>query len=156
MKYLEYRSAIKSGDILVWSKDSLVPSIIRLFTKSEYSHVGIAWEYRGRKFVVEAVEPYIRIVPLSDRTPFYHIPMGIDLTPEVEDFMFSKIGKAKYSVMDAIKAYFGIKTNPSTYQCVEFSKEVIAKAGIEVPGLDIPSEFVLELQKMDKNLVYVE
>ena len=70
-KYSEYRDQIKSGDLLAWSHrgfrswHDFKVQAVRLFTQSEYSHVGIAWVVGGRVFVIEAVEPRVRIFPLS-------------------------------------------------------------------------------------------
>lgn len=41
MNYLEIREEIKEGDVIVFSDDSLVGNLIKLFSSSTYTHVGI-------------------------------------------------------------------------------------------------------------------
>lgn len=162
LKYLEYRSNIRSGDILVWSKRKLTTIndlfgwLVRLFTQSEYNHVGIAWVYNDRVFVLDAVIPYIRIIPLSNVVPFYIIPMDIELNKESEYFAFNLIGIGKYSISEAIKAYFDSNTLNEKWQCVEFVKEILRLNNINIEGRDVPSDFVLELQKLGKKLIFIE
>lgn len=160
-KYSEYRQSIRTGDVLVWSRRyngslrDIAPWFIRLFTQSEYNHVGIAYVINDRVMVMEAVTPLIRMVPLSEHLPCYLLHMD-GLSAEAESKAFSLIGKGRYSVLESIKSYFGINSNKNRWQCVEYAKEVLRANGIEVPGRDTPSEFVLELQKMGRNLVYIE
>ena len=79
--YANIRQHIKSGDLLAWShrapwwaslRDCKI-ALVRLFTRSEYCHVGIAWVLGGRVFVIEAVKPEVRIYPLSKLAPFYWV-----------------------------------------------------------------------------------
>jgi hypothetical protein len=41
MNYLDIRNEIKEGDVIVFSDDSLVGNLIKLFSSSIYTHVGI-------------------------------------------------------------------------------------------------------------------
>ena len=80
--YQEVRSSIKSGDLLFWSHRELKSwydlkvQIVRMVTRSEYSHVGVAWVTGGRVFALEAVVPLIRIYPLSHYVRSTTCPRG--------------------------------------------------------------------------------
>lgn len=154
--YNTHRGTIKSGDILVWRPSSLYGKLISFVTQSPYAHVGIVWEYHGRLFVIEAVYPCIRIVPVSNRLPFYHIKMDSELSPEAVNYAFSLINIGKYSFIEAVKSYFGKNNNPSRWQCVEFAKAVLASNGTIVPGIDTPEDLVFELQQLGKSLYYIK
>jgi hypothetical protein len=156
MKYAEYRNSIKTGDILAWGKKSTASSIVRLFTGSEYSHVGMAYVYKGRVFVLEAVFPYIRFVPLSNLLPFYVLHMEQRLNLDAEDFAFSLVGRGTYSIPEAIKSYFGLNKLNNQWQCVEYVKEILKYNLTQINCQDTPSDLILALQKLGKRLVYVD
>ncbi len=127
MKYAEIRPQIKSGDILAWSHKTwgsfydLQVQAIRVFTRSEYHHIGIAWVVGDRVFVIEAVQPEVRIYPLSAQTPFYWIPCGAAYWDKpTEEYALSKVGE-KYSKWEAIKGFFNILKNgeDAIWQCAE-------------------------------------
>ena len=82
MIYKQARPMIRSGDVLAWSHrgirswHDLKIWLVRMFTRSEYSHVGTAWVVGNRVFVIEAVMPKVRIYPLSKLGDFYWLQMG--------------------------------------------------------------------------------
>ena len=103
MIYSEARATIRSGDILAWSHrgikswHDLKIWFVRMFTRSEFSHIGTAWVIGDRVFVIEAVMPLVRIYPLSKLGDFYHLPMGAPWRPSTEALALSKVGH-KYSL----------------------------------------------------------
>lgn len=135
--YQDKRSEIRSGDLLAWSVSSLrgidnvAPNVIRLFTRSEYNHVGIAWVVGDRVFVIEATPPMVRIFPLAKLVPFYHIPMEIEWKPDYENYLLSKVGD-KYSIWQAIRSYFGKPDKDDRWQCAEFAASFydLVKSGV--------------------------
>lgn len=160
MKYSEYRTNIQSGDVLVWTNRSSNKSIgnifIRQFTQSEYHHVGIAWVAHRRVFVLEAVPPLVRVVPLSNLLPCYVIKMDSILSNSALERALSMVGVAKYSIPEAIKSYFRANTSASKWQCVEYVKDILKINGIPLECKDTPSDLVFEIQKLGKSLVYLE
>ena len=134
MYYAQYRDKIKSGDLLIWSTrkvetlSDFLDIIVRLFTLSEYNHVGLAWDIGGRKFVVEAVPPKVRIFPLSRKGNFYHIPMNINWTYELEEYLLSYVGDS-YSIPEAIQSYFSRPESNQYWQCAELVSDFYIKAG---------------------------
>lgn len=159
MKYTEYRNNIRTGDILAWSnraRGSIGSNIVRLFTESEYSHVGMAYIYKGRVFVLEAIYPCIRIVPLGNLLPCYVIHMEKNLSLDAEDFAFSLIGTGRYSFLEAAKSYFGLNNSESGWQCVEYVKCILKHNNFEITCRDVPSDLILELQKLGKTVAYLD
>lgn len=142
------RESIKSGDLLIWSKNirnsksNFYLNLIRFFTRSEYAHVAVAWILEGRLFIVEATEPVLRITPVKDYDEFYHLSMDVSFTKESEDWLIDKIGLT-YSIMDAIRAYLG-KTvkNDRRYQCAELSNEFYKFHNIDLGDAFTPTAIV--------------
>lgn len=160
MYYSEARPLIKSGDLLAWSHHGwgswydIKIQLVRIFTRSEYSHVGVAWVIGKRVFVLEATNPHVRIYPLSKADDFYWIPMGAEWTEEVESYALSKIGE-KYSTKDAIKAFFSLPIDNREWECAEYVKEVLAKAKIFLGNKLIPSKIVQRALEFKKPMTYV-
>lgn len=147
-QYTNYRDTIRSGDLLIWSKGTnsfvgnILLFIIRLFTMSEYTHVGIAWKIGNRLFVIEANMPSVRIIPLSSFSKFYHIPMGIEWTNDIESYLLDKIGEP-YSIKGAITGYFGsINNTDGNWQCAELANMFYKSIGIDYGDAYTPSKLV--------------
>ena len=147
LDYENIRPFINTGDLVAfthrgWKSWSDIESqIVRMATRSEYSHVGLLWETNDRVFVIEAVIPEIRIFPLSNFTEFYILNRHIDMSKEAEDYMLSKIG-GKYSKLEAIKGYFGKTKGDENWQCAELVNSVYRRDGILLPGKDTPTDVV--------------
>lgn len=124
MNYQDARGKIKSGDLLAWSHRGwrswydIQIQLVRFFTQSEYSHVGVAWVTGGRVFVIEAVTPKVRIYPLSKLGEFYWVPDFIDWTPEVEERALGFVG-TEYSKWEALAAFFGRTVDATRMQCAK-------------------------------------
>jgi len=156
MNYSQARPDLKSGDVVAISSNSLVSKAIRIFTRSEYSHVGIILDIHGRKLLLEAVPPVVRIVPLSSVNPFYIVKMGKVLSAEAENLAFSFVGKAEYSNLEALKSYFGFNRNPNFWQCVELVKRVLEENGTHIDCKDTPAALVKYLLQDGKSLEYIQ
>lgn len=148
VSYIDQRENIQSGDLLVWSTDgsSLISktllNIIRFLTSSEYAHVGIAIRIFGRLFVLEATLPVIRLALVSDKEEFYHIPMNVSWSEDCISYLFSKLG-LKYSIMDDIRAYFGIVAEADDkYQCAELAVEFYKLFLMDYGNVFTPSKLV--------------
>ena len=147
MLYKEYRNEIKSGDLLVWSTDDFskwpnwFSAIIRIFTMSEYNHVGIAWVIGNRVFVIEATPPAVRIYPLSHKPSFYHMPMDLEWDTDMEDWLLEQVGKP-YSVIDAIRGYFGKPKRDGKWMCSELAGTFYRKCGYNLKDSWTPEELV--------------
>jgi hypothetical protein len=132
MLYREARPAIKSGDLLAWSHRGwrswydIKIQLVRFFTQSEFSHVGVAWVVGGRVLVIEAVVPKVRIYPLSKLGTFYLIPGFIDWTPETEEDALSFIG-TDYSQLEALAAFFNTSVDLQSMQCAKLVSRIRTK-----------------------------
>lgn len=132
VKYADMRSTIQTGDVLAWSEGGVWNSwrnfqlnLVRMGTLSTYNHVGIAYVLLGRVFVVEAVVPLIRIFPLSQLTPFYHIPTEYRLDEAKETKLLARVG-LPYSKWEAIKSAFSKDTNgQKVWQCSKLVNQTL-------------------------------
>lgn len=140
MTYDEFRRHIHSGDVVAWSHrggwfdsfHSFKINLVRLMQMSEYSHVGLCWNVAGRVFVVESVVPTVRIVPLSNLLPCFHISGAGGMTDAQIKKALALVGKGKYSELEAVKGYFG-KNDISNdqWECAEFVNHVLDLVGFK-------------------------
>ena len=134
MKYLDARDNIKTGDLLAWSEGgkwnswrNVQLNLIKVFTRSQYTHVGIAYVVGGRVFVIDAVIPIVRIYPLSRLRPFYWIPMTFQTTDQTERNLMNFVGHP-YSKWEAVKSAFTRDTNNSSViQCAKMVNEIYSE-----------------------------
>jgi len=156
MKYSEIRSNIKSGDIIAlshykWaSLYDLQIQAVRVFTESEYCHVGLVWDIGGRLFVVEAVTPKVRIKPLSHfvKDGFYWIPLNSDTTSAEVEFALSQVGVGEYSKWQAIKGQLSLLNigRDNLWQCAEFLIECRKLSNVNLGNKATPAAIVKQLQ----------
>ena len=160
--YPNIRQHIKSGDLLAWShrapwwsswRDFKI-ALVRLFTRSEYSHVGIAWRVGQRVFVIEAVMPAVRIFPLSQVLPFYWVPMPQYWSDQVEEYALNQVGDA-YSEWDAMVGYFGMPANDRREQCAELAIRIAQQGNVDLGDRATPDGVVLRAQEQGATLTYV-
>lgn len=154
MYYRSARPQIKSGDLLAFShfgwkswRDIKIQGI-RMFTRSEYSHVGIAWVVGSRVLCLEAVTPLVRIFPLSSLGEFYWFETGIDWKPEIEQFALSIVGQ-EYSQWQAIQSAFTEPAKDNLWQCCEYAREVLRLGGVDLGKVVTPTAIVKAAQALD-------
>ena len=146
MRYSEARPLIKTGDLLFWSHGgwnsmyAIKVSLVRIFTMSEYSHVGIAWVVNGRVFVIHAVSKGVCIEPLSLQGEFTWCPTGYEFSEEVLETIFSRVGE-RYSTWEAVLAFFGklCVGRDAEWQCAEWVVWCYDQAGIFLRSKLTPS-----------------
>lgn len=135
MKYAAARPRIKSGDLLASSHGSwrswndIRTNLVRIFTRSTYSHVGLAWVVGGRVFVLEAVKPKLRIFPLSQWGDFYLVPLDASWRADTEEFALARVGY-DYSDLDAVKGFLDCLEPGKVNQCAAFVMEVLRNDGL--------------------------
>ncbi len=158
--YVQHRSQIRSGDLLVWSKNghsklsNFILFIIKLFTQSTYAHVGIAWKIGKRLFVIEATIPQVRIIPVSEKDEFYHIPLNIEWKKDYDVFLLDKIG-LDYSIFDAINAFLGKRLEKDDrWQCAELANEFYRSIGIEFGEAYTPGDLVEAVLETRETSIY--
>lgn len=166
MNYAAAREHIKSGDLLAWSHRGfgsvydLKIQAVRFFTRSEYSHVGLALVLGGRVWVAESVTPLPRIVPLSNLLPCYRLNVPtLNWRDDDTEFALSFVGNDRYSYSqrEAIRGFFGTNNEADTLlECAEFVQIACAHAGLDLDCRATPSEVVLAVQKLGGTLDYLE
>ena len=161
MIYKQARPMIRSGDVLAWSHrgihswHDLKIWFVRMFTRSEYSHVGTAWVVGNRVFVIEAVMPKVRIYPLSKLGPFYWLQMGAYWRKATETLALSFVGD-DYSQVQAMVSPFITPPKDDRWECAELVATVARQDSIDLGAAYTPSEVVLAAQKRGAPMTYVE
>lgn len=161
MKYADARPLIRSGDLLAFSHGSwrswndIKVNFVRMFTRSTFSHVGVAWVVGGRVFVLEAVKPRSRIFPLSLAGDFYLIPTHSEWSYEAEEFALSRIG-TPYSELKAIEAFFRPLEAGNVQECAAYAREILARDGIDLGARSTPDAVVEAALTIDGALTFVE
>lgn len=159
-KYEEYRGNIKSGDLLAWSHrgwrswHDIKIQIVRAFTQSEYSHVGCAWVVGARVLVIEAVEPMVRIYPLSKLGDFYHVPVEAPWGLATEEAALGYVGR-DYKQLEAVEAYFRPLEEGTVSECAALVIEVLRRDGIYLGNRATPDAVMRTAQQRGHPTYYV-
>lgn len=160
-RYSEYRNQIRSGDLLAWSHRpwgsiyDFKIQMVRVFTRSEYSHVAVAWVVGGRVFVIEAVEPLVRIYPLSKLGSFYTVPMSASWKPETEEAALNFVG-SPYSEKVAMKAFFQKLPEGTVAECAALVLEVYKREGVKLGDRATPDSIVREALSLGRPLYLIQ
>lgn len=166
MNYDTVRPQIKSGDLIALSHYKwaswydLQIQIVRFGTQSEYSHVGMAWVIGERVFMIESVEPVVRMVPLSLMVAdgFYWLPMEADIGAGELAFALSKIGSARYSKIEAVLAQFrrlAIGAD-DLWECAEFVIACRRLSGVDLGDKGTPSAVVRAAQDRGAPVYFIQ
>ena len=146
MNYLEYRHNIKTGDLIAFSHNALGSKIIKLFTRSKYTHVAIAYRIADRVMIFESTIPRVRLFPISKMGAFYHLSVGRELSQDAEEFAFSRLGEW-YSLWECIRGLFGKANNANMkWQCAEYTKQILKANGFRLSRKDTPISAVQEME----------
>jgi hypothetical protein len=149
VKYQDIRPLIRSGDLLAWTHkgwstwDDIQIQLVRFFTQSEYSHVGIAYVMGERVFILEAVAAGVKLTPLSENLPFFLIQTGMQWSSLVEASAMEIQGQ-KYSKWEAIKAFF-VKLKPGknkVWECAEYVIYILNVAGYPIDCKATPTAVI--------------
>lgn len=161
MEYKDIRSEIKSGDLIAFSHGSwtsfsgFLTNIVRIFTRSTYSHVGVAWVIDNRVFVFEAVKPLTRLYPLSLMGDFYWIPTKANWNGKAETFAIENMG-VEYSNMACIEAFAKELDKDDVRECAAYAKAILGRAGVYVGRLARPDTVIQELQNQGKYVAFIK
>ncbi len=163
MGYPAIRDQIRTGDLLFWSHGSwaswsdIQVLLVRAFTLSEYSHVGVAVVLAGRVFVVHAVGRGVVIEPLSNQDAFYWCPMGFTFPDSALDAGMRRVGE-RYSKWQALQGFFKkLKIGADKeWQCAEFVLWFWEQAGLVLCDIATPAALAREMQSIGKELRYIK
>ena len=150
---------ISTGDLIIWADHrdkefSIGTFVIRLFTASIFTHVGIALVEDGKVSVVEALPPKVKKSGLTNRKPFYVIKKNVKPTEEDIDFLLSKIG-LEYSVLQAALSKLRIYIHDDKWYCTELAQEFYNKIGYpKIPKLLLPYQLVQNALEIDGTYMF--
>lgn len=146
--YSAIRDDLKTGDILAWRYDGfdgledIVPMIVSVGTRSPWYHIGVVIEWGARKYVYEAIPPFVRIYPASRKPSFYWLPAQISHTKSMDDALHSNVGD-RYSLLKAmLTAIKRPQSDGKQWQCALLTAQYLRTAGWDVPDIASPGELV--------------
>ena len=148
MDYATARPLIRSGDLIAQSHGDwktwrgIKVNLVRMFTRSTYSHVGLAWVVGGRVFMLEAVKPKLRIYPMSKIGDFYLLPLNAVWSVKAEHVALEEVG-VDYSEAVAIRAFFSPLRDEDVRQCAAYVLAVLRADGIKLGNRATPDAVVL-------------
>ncbi|QGP57465.1 hypothetical protein PsalSR1_04954 (plasmid) [Piscirickettsia salmonis] len=126
---------LSSGDVVAYRGNSVISSIVRWWTESPYSHIGVIWKINDQLFFVEAlIFKGVRIIPIDKLPANYEvIKTQVTLLGEAEAFILQHLAD-DYSLIDAIRAGLGLKQKDHTgWQCAEFAAQILKRCGLRLP-----------------------
>ena len=136
--YSEVREDLKTGDLLCFRSKDLDGTLVRLATRSEYSHIGLVFLYEKRVYCIEAVAAGVRLVLMSRRTRAYNGGIDyfrvLDVTDEqrrgATAFAFEQLG-SRYNTSGILRfLWFLISGNKerARQRGQWFCSEIVAEA----------------------------
>lgn len=158
--YLNIRDSISSGDLIAFSHGNwksipgILTNLVRIFTRSTYSHVGVAWVVANRVFVFEAVKPVTRVYPLSLMGDFYWVPTKASWNTKAENFAIENMG-VKYSNLACIEAFSRELDKDDVRECAAYAKAILGRAGVYTGSLARPDSVIQELQAQGKPIYFI-
>jgi hypothetical protein len=139
------KNEIQSGDILCWQGLGLFGKVIKLVTRSQFTHVGIAYRSRtGEMLIADAM--IMRGVTITNLAyadqKFWRLPIaGLELEPDALKkggaFVIQHVG-LPYSLKDCFWAAIRQKTREKGYQCAEFVRDYLDEMGVNT-GIKSPT-----------------
>lgn len=150
--YLDVRSKLKTGDIVLYSShNGIGDRLIKWWSKSPYSHVGMVYRLGKRIFLLEAAAMGgVRLVPMSLRIPDLAVSMKAEWNEAASDASFENMMKP-YSFIDAIRAGFGLRYKYKGYICTEYVALIAKAYGYHfLEDAQLPSDFFRILVEIDQ------
>lgn len=130
MKYEDVRFQLKSGDLAFYSGKTFIKKVIQWKTKSKWDHVGVIHVEHGRVFLMHSRPgkgPHM--VFLSKHVPDEIISTNAIVTEASIDWAYEQFD-FKYSIIDAIRAGFGLRENAKGMMCSEFAAGFLRACGM--------------------------
>lgn len=132
---------VKNGDLLFWRGKGFFAWVIRLFTRSQYCHVGVAYYVAGILCVVEAkAKSGVRLVDItSENMPdaYISLPYYFRFGRDSELECLTYLGEP-YGWVDALRAGLGLRDTSKGVECAEFAASVMRTMGMLMPTVKTP------------------
>jgi len=120
--------------------------LVRLFTLSRYVHVGIAYRMDGRLWLLEAVTPLVRMVPLSHFADegFDVLSMRKGMAQAEREAAIGQVGRVRYSKWQAVLGFLRrLKLGRDALtQCCEYVIVHRALSGVDLGPAAVPADVV--------------
>lgn len=147
--YKKIRVSIQTGDVFATASPALFSRIIRLFTRSKVSHVGLFLRLKDRVFVVEALEGKgVQMIPASQRfkkEKFVFVPTYYKKDEKrLIDDMLNEVG-GEYDMKGAVKALF-VDTKSNQYFCSELVAKILKLDFSHLKRGVLPSDIITALK----------
>jgi hypothetical protein len=126
--YSLIRDSIRTGDLFFTASPALFSRLIRFFTRSKISHVGLFVWIGGRLFVAESMEGkgcrlILASVYYKDKRVI-HLPTHREDTDRIFEAVLNDVGRLKYDLLGAICSLF-VDTKSSQVFCSEWVMKVL-------------------------------
>lgn len=149
--YLQHRSAMQDGDVLLFKGQSWLSKIIKWRTQSDYSHAGIVVWWNGRLMVLEAIGQGVLARPISYNLEHYtgdieyfrpQQKIATEVRTSMAQFAQAQLGK-KYATRRLVGFFFKLifkrplQSQDSSeaagrYFCSEYVADIYAKNGLDL------------------------
>lgn len=147
--YLSYRPLIQTGDILAVNGKGFASSVIKLWTRSKFSHVALFVRLKDvdmdRVFILHAMlKGGVHLLPASRYLSglnggAYWVPIDSKKASQInpnfrEDivrFSFTQLGRKYDSRAILGFAFRFLKQNQESYFCSELASEALREAGLD-------------------------
>ena len=145
MKYNEARRDMQTGDVVFYRGSGPFAGLIRWWTKSPWSHVGLVWRVGSRIILLDS-SPFhgVRPFPMSKKRPALWVPISPRLTwgAWAEQVALDTWGRP-YSFRSCWRVALGLPPRGAGYQCAEYVGAILRAAGARMPLVPTPAS-VLE------------
>ena len=130
-RYRQNRLGIQSGDVIAWRGKGLFAWIVRMFTKSPWTHVGVAVWWGDRLMVLDSyIGKGTRARLLSRHAKgAYWIKSMAAWNQSAEGFALAELGK-EYSLQNLWKTWLGLALVKDEYHCAQYVAEVLTRADV--------------------------
>lgn len=125
LKYPEIRDSLGNFDLIFSSGKSISSKVIKLWTDSRFSHVGLVYNVEQlsnntrtkRVFVVEALSGNgVKFTTLSSYSDFVWMPTNLPFESSTEEIMWEILGsKTYYYKLGLLYSALGIKPSRDSY-----------------------------------------
>jgi hypothetical protein len=143
--YLNVRSQMKTGDVILWKTVSPIGWAIRMFSGGDFNHCSLVVDINGydelvdRKFLMESVGSGVvlsslrRVLKKHDGEAYW-LPLKKefdDKRMDIGNWAFQQVG-IKYDYVGLFRQIFGkISANADLYFCSEFT--YLAWKNVDIP-----------------------
>jgi hypothetical protein len=129
MNYSVARPQIRSGDLLLFRGTGFSAWLVRQWTGSPFSHVGLAWCIGGRVLVLESRPEYGGVTinralsqALGDGPTW--MALGVTWDEAMEERALAVLGSS-YGWKNSLRSAFGIRVSGDEVECAQYVFHVL-------------------------------